>query len=186
MFSKNQTVLLGEAVSWHLHTANVCNKKNPFCLYGAHNLTYRQVGKMCRCVVLTSEPLNPVVLDIIPKCPEGKHGNMQNMAMYGTRRGSMGRLEREREVVMVSQTLFFFTSVSSSFSSSLALENVLLESVIHRFLQLSSPLFCGLLALNHFLDRWDHFQTCAVMCAELGVVEPPICWLLYLIMPLVL
>lgn len=60
----------------------------------------------------------------------------------------------------------------------------LMESLIHRFLQLEFPLFCGLLALRHFLDH--HFQMCAAMCAEPGVVESPMCWLLYPIMPLVL
>lgn len=32
----------------------------------------------------------------------------------------------------------------------------------------------------------DYFQTCAVMCAELGAADPPACWLLYPIRPLVL
>lgn len=49
--------------------------------------------------------LNPVVL--VPRCPEGKHGHLQNMAMNETARGSLGREERERdrEVVIVSQNL---------------------------------------------------------------------------------
>lgn len=39
--------------------------------------------------------LNPVVL--VPKCPEGKHGNLQNMAMNEIARGSLGKEERETE-----------------------------------------------------------------------------------------
>lgn len=64
--------------------------------------TFSQARYKERYVVLTSEPLNPVVLVVVRKCSEGKHGNMQNMAMEETRRGSMGREEREREVVVVS------------------------------------------------------------------------------------
>ena len=115
-----------------------------------------QVRYKERCVVLTSEPLNPVVLVIIPKCSEGKHGNMQNMAMDGSRRGSMGREEREREVVVVSQTLFFFTPASSSSSSS-CIRKCLLESLIHRFLHLSSPLFLWVIGITSLLGQMRSF-----------------------------
>lgn len=63
--------------------------------------------------------MNPVVL--VPKCPEGKHGHLQNMAMNGTARGGLGREERETEVVIISK--IFFTPVFSS-SCCLAFQNV--------------------------------------------------------------
>lgn len=66
-------------------------------------------------------PLNPVVLLVIRK--KGKHGYLQDMAMDESARGRVCREEREREVVVVSETFFFFFSPVSP--SSLALENVL-------------------------------------------------------------
>lgn len=168
-----KTVLLSQTVSWPLRTADM----------RAH--TRSHTGKVQR------NMCGPNQQNSVPCCL-GHHKKMFSRQAWKYAKHGHGwdekrkhgqRGERKRGSSGFPNLILLYTCLLLLLP---CIRKCLIESLIHRFLRLSSPLFRGLLAWHHFLDGWDHFQTCAVMCAELGVVEPPICWLLYPIMPFVL